>query len=77
MPITLITTMHSPALALFPLSHHVIYTALDPRHLPDTTLGGGEQDVDQNNPCQRHPLTTVDTTLSPRAHRKPTRPPAP
>ncbi|KAK1612867.1 hypothetical protein QYE76_036540 [Lolium multiflorum] len=49
----------------------------NPRHLPDTILSGGEQEVDHNHPCQHHMLTPVDTTISLRAHRKPTRPPAP
>jgi hypothetical protein len=47
----IVTTMHPHALALFPLSHHVIYTPLDPRQLLDMTMRQGEQVVNQNTSC--------------------------
>ena len=74
--IHMITTMH-PALALFPLSHHVIYLTLDPRHLIDMIMRQGEQVVNQNAHAIAHDHQPVATLVSLRAHCNPTAPTAP
>jgi hypothetical protein len=73
----IVTTMHPHALALFPPSHHVTYSPLDPRHLLDMTLCQGEQVDDHNDHAIAHDHQPVATHVPLRAHCIPSRPTAP